>query len=100
MPIIEPAIKPPSEANSFLFQNIFVCSADSCTFCHSYYVNKFKIKSTKKIFKDIKNKTISFAKYASNYLPITGRLPNDKESLLNEIKNAINDITQLRPKFL
>ena len=38
--------------------------------------------------------------HASNYLPLRGTLPQDKEKLLRTIRSAINDPSQLRPEFL
>ena len=53
MPIIEPAIRPPSEAESILLQVTTGCSANTCTFCGGYVGKKFRIKSTDEIFADI-----------------------------------------------
>ena len=53
MPIIEPAIRPPAEANSFLLQVTTGCSSNLCTFCGAYKGKPFRIKSEKEIFQDI-----------------------------------------------
>jgi len=53
MPIIEPVIRPPSEANSFLLQITTGCSANSCSFCPSYLGKKFRIKDLNEVFSDI-----------------------------------------------
>lgn len=53
MPIIEPAIRPPAEADSFLLQVTVGCSADSCTFCGVYKSKAFSVKSPKEIKADI-----------------------------------------------
>lgn len=53
MPIIEPAIRPPSEAESILLQVTTGCSANTCTFCGGYVGKKFKVKSIEEIFGDI-----------------------------------------------
>jgi radical SAM superfamily enzyme YgiQ (UPF0313 family) len=58
MPIIEPAIRPPSEADSFLLQITVGCSADSCNFCGVYKAKPFCVKDRKEITDDI----ISFSK--------------------------------------
>jgi len=55
MPIIEPAIRPPSEADSFLLQVTLGCSSDTCTFCGAYKRKDFCIKSEKEIFADIRH---------------------------------------------
>jgi len=66
MPIIEPVIRPPSEANSFLLQITTGCSANSCSFCPSYHGKKFGIKDQNEIFSDIDE--------FSNYYPDTSKV--------------------------
>ncbi len=53
MPIIEPAIRPPAEADSFLLQVTVGCSADSCIFCGAYKSKTFSVKGLKEIKADI-----------------------------------------------
>jgi radical SAM superfamily enzyme YgiQ (UPF0313 family) len=53
MAIVEPAIRPPSEADSFLLQVTLGCSANSCSFCGAYKNKKFLIKDQKEIVADI-----------------------------------------------
>ena len=53
MPIIEPSIRPPSEADSFLLQVTLGCSSNDCTFCAAYLNKPFAIKDSKEIIKDI-----------------------------------------------
>lgn len=53
MPIIEPVIRPPAEANSILLQITTSCSANSCTFCGAYKDKRFTIKSKAEIYADI-----------------------------------------------
>ena len=53
MPIIEPIIRPPAEADSFLLQVTVGCSANECTFCGAYLRKKFSIKNYSEILKDI-----------------------------------------------
>ena len=53
MPINEPVIRPPAEADSFLLQITLGCSADSCTFCGAYKNKTFRSKDQKEIFADI-----------------------------------------------
>lgn len=55
MPIIEPAIRPPSEAYSFLLQITSSCSSNTCTFCRAYLDKPFKIKGEKEIYDDIED---------------------------------------------
>ena len=53
MPIIEPVIRPPSEAHSFLLQVTLGCSANHCSFCGAYKGKKFSAKGYKEITTDI-----------------------------------------------
>ncbi|MHA1753493.1 MAG: radical SAM protein [Candidatus Helarchaeota archaeon] len=49
---------------------------------------------------DITNKSIFRSNHASNYLPLGGTLPDDKEKLLEVIDNVIkNPIGKLRPEY-
>jgi radical SAM superfamily enzyme YgiQ (UPF0313 family) len=53
MPLIEPVIRPPSEADSLLLQLTVGCSANSCAFCGAYLRKPFLLKSDAEIFGDI-----------------------------------------------
>ncbi|MBF0122240.1 MAG: radical SAM protein [Candidatus Omnitrophica bacterium] len=53
MAIIEPVIRPPSEANSFLLQVTLGCSEDNCSFCGAYKNKPFRIKDLKEVTEDI-----------------------------------------------
>ncbi|MBF0485140.1 MAG: radical SAM protein [Candidatus Omnitrophica bacterium] len=53
MPIIEPVIRPPSEADSFLLQVTLGCSSDNCNFCGAYKNKPFRAKDPKEIKEDI-----------------------------------------------
>ena len=53
MPIVEPVIRPPAEADSFLLQVTLGCSADHCTFCGAYKTKPFRVKDPQEIFSDI-----------------------------------------------
>ncbi len=53
MPIVEPVIRPPSEADSFLLQVTLGCSADSCSFCGAYKTKEFRAKDPQEVLKDI-----------------------------------------------
>lgn len=55
MPIIEPAIRPPAEADSFLLQITIGCSANQCTFCGAYLEKPFRVKDVTEINADIAN---------------------------------------------
>ena len=45
-------------------------------------------------------RTVFRSDHASNYLPLEGRLPQDKERLLRVMDEAIIGKTRLRPEFL
>jgi radical SAM superfamily enzyme YgiQ (UPF0313 family) len=53
MPIVEPVIRPPAEAESFLLQVTLGCSLDTCTFCGAYKGKPFRAKDIQEIFADI-----------------------------------------------
>ncbi|TRZ80489.1 radical SAM protein [bacterium] len=53
MSIVEPVIRPPAEADSFLLQVTLGCSADSCSFCGAYKSKTFRVKDRKEIITDI-----------------------------------------------
>jgi radical SAM superfamily enzyme YgiQ (UPF0313 family) len=55
MPLVEPVIRPPSEARSFLLQVTTGCSSNSCTFCGAYNTKKFRIKDQGEISADIED---------------------------------------------
>ena len=54
MAVIEPVIRPPAEAGSFLLQVTTGCSANHCSFCGAYMNKSFSIKSYEEIISDIK----------------------------------------------
>lgn len=53
MPLIEPIIRPPAEANSFLLQVTLGCSSNTCSFCAAYAGKRFSINDTSVIYADI-----------------------------------------------
>ena len=53
MAIVEPVIRPPSEAESFLLQVTVGCSANNCTFCGAYLNKPFAIKDFEEVASDI-----------------------------------------------
>ncbi len=55
MPIIEPVIRPPAEAASFLLQVTTGCSANGCAFCGAYLGKPFTVKSRAEVSGDIRD---------------------------------------------
>jgi len=60
MTIIEPVIRPPAEADSFLLQVTLGCSADQCSFCGAYKRKPFRIKDPGEVFSDVDRYARSF----------------------------------------
>jgi radical SAM superfamily enzyme len=50
---IEPLFRPPSEANSLIFQITIGCSQNSCTFCGMYKGKSFRIRPVEEILQEI-----------------------------------------------
>lgn len=53
MPLIEPIIRPPAEADSFLLQVTTGCSANGCAFCGAYAGKPFAIMPQETVLADI-----------------------------------------------
>jgi radical SAM superfamily enzyme YgiQ (UPF0313 family) len=98
MPIIEPVIRPPAEADSFLLQITVGCSADTCTFCGVYKIKTFRVKDRQEITQDIS--------YFANRYPDTRRvflmdgdalvLSNNKlVPILEELNRAFPRLTRI-----
>jgi len=58
----EPLFRPPSEANSLIFQVTLGCSWNQCAFCEMYTSKKFSIKKEADILKEIE----AFSEYSSS----------------------------------
>ncbi|MEE4260136.1 MAG: radical SAM protein [Bacteroidales bacterium] len=58
----EPLFRPPSEANSLIYQVTLGCSWNQCAFCEMYTSKKFSIKKEVDIFKEIE----AFSAYSSS----------------------------------
>ena len=48
---------------------------------------------------ELKGPTVFRSNHASNYLSLKGNLPDDKERLLLQVRNAKNNLTGLRPEY-
>lgn len=53
MPLIEPIIRPPAEADSLLLQVTVGCSSNTCTFCGAYLDKPFRMIDRRQIAEDI-----------------------------------------------
>ncbi len=50
---VEPLFRPPSEANSLIFQVTIGCSQNSCTFCGMYKMKRFRVKPVDEVLAEI-----------------------------------------------
>lgn len=95
MAIIEPVIRPPSEADSFLLQVTLGCSSDHCTFCGAYKTKPFRVKDPEEVFSDID-------RYAKRY-PETRRVfLMDGDALVlgnNKLIPILEKLQQTFPKL-
>lgn len=92
MPVVEPAIRPPSEWDSFLLQVTCGCSANSCSFCGAYLNKPFRPKDLIEIYADID----SHAKY----YPETRRVfLMDGDALVLSNKQLVPILKYLQEKF-
>ena len=64
---IEPLFRPPSEAQSLIFQITVGCSQNSCTFCGMYKGKKFRIRPVEEIISEI-------AAIPKRYIPTIDRV--------------------------
>ena len=86
MPIIQPAIRPPAEANSFLLQLTTGCSSNTCAFCGAYKNKPFRIKPMEEIQGDIEA-AAPFARQIRRVFLMDGdALVLDNEKLLPILK--------------
>lgn len=92
MPVIEPAIRPPSEADSILLQVTLGCSANHCTFCGAYKGKPFKRKDTKEIDRDI-------SRYARKYRDARRVFLMDGDALVMNNKELIAILKNLDQAF-
>ncbi|MFC2091852.1 radical SAM protein [Elusimicrobiota bacterium] len=60
MAIIDPIIRPPAEAYSFLLQITTGCSANHCSFCGAYLNKRFRIKDIDEIQEDINEGALKY----------------------------------------
>jgi len=86
MPIIEPAIRPPAEAYSFLLQITLGCSANHCSFCGAYLGKPFKIKPWVEIKSDIDTHALDYPETRKVFLMDGDALVLNSQKLLPILK--------------
>jgi len=98
MSIIEPVIRPPAEANSFLLQVTLGCSVNFCNFCGAYKNKPFQVKDSKEITADIKKQAM-WSKDTRRVFLIDGDalvLNNNKLiPILEEVEVAFPKLTRI-----
>ena len=98
MPIVEPVIRPPSEAESFLLQITTGCSSRTCTFCGAYPGKDFSIKKEAEIFSDISTEA-AFSRGTRKVFLLDGdalAVPNDRLiPVLKRIGDELPKVTRI-----
>ncbi|MCK4532666.1 radical SAM protein [bacterium] len=85
-------IRPPSEANSLIFQITLGCSDNHCIFCPAYKDKKFKIKDLEEIEREIK--------YAARVYPLTRRIFfADGDALVVEQRKLVHIFELVQDNF-
>jgi hypothetical protein len=89
-----PIYRPPSEADSLLIHEI---RKGWFQLLSPYQV----LKETRLLLENIRCRTILPSDHYTNYLNLSGNLPEDRDRLLGEIKRALNwDPSRFRPFFI
>ena len=96
MPIIEPVIRPPSEASSFLLQVTTGCSSNYCTFCGAYQDKKFRVKDEQEIYNDIRQWAAVYPKTRKVFLIDGDAIAVGNSKLIRILKNIQEYIPSLR----
>lgn len=87
-----PLFRPPSEANSLIFQVTIGCSHNQCKFCYMYKMKKFRIKKLDIIKREIDE--------ASEYEPYTERIfLADGDALVIRTEMMIDIINYIKSRF-
>lgn len=96
MPIIEPIIRPPSEASSFLLQVTSGCSSNHCTFCGAYRNKEFNVKNEQEIYNDISQWTDIYPETRKAFLMDGDALVLDNGRLLRILKYLQKSLPKIR----
>ncbi len=91
----EPLFRPPSEAESLIFQITLGCSWNKCSFCEMYTTKNFSIRKEEDVFDEIMS--------AANYFPHTRKvfLADGNPMVLssNKLMRVLETIQQSFPKL-
>ncbi len=96
MPIIEPVIRPPSEASSFLLQVTTGCSSNYCTFCGAYQGKEFRVKDKQEIYDDIRQWAAVFPNTRKVFLIDGDALAVPNKNLILILKSLQRNIPSIR----
>lgn len=87
-----PLYRPPSEANSLIFQVTLGCSFNKCSFCNMYRTKEYEERPIDEIKKEIE--------IMSNYMPETRRIfLADGDALNIPTKNMVEILCHIRNNF-
>ncbi len=90
MPIVEPVIRPPAEAGSFLLQVTVGCSSNTCSFCGAYIEKKYRVKDKEEILGDIAAGARSRPRTRRVFL-LDGDALSADDLLLTEVLNNLRE---------
>ena len=85
-----PLYRPPSEANSLIFQVTLGCSHNRCAFCHAYRTKKFRIRPWEDLKADILEMALSFGDAKKIFLADGDALVIDTDYML-QVLNFLYD---------
>ncbi len=88
----EPLFRPPSEANSLIFQATLGCSWNECTFCEMYTSKTFKVRPWEELQAEIRAAAVTFPKTEKIFLA-------DGDSLVLSNKRLLPILNLLFEKF-
>ncbi|MBI4845896.1 MAG: radical SAM protein [Candidatus Omnitrophica bacterium] len=98
MALVEPVIRPPSEADSFLLQVTLGCSSNTCTFCGAYLNKPFQVKPIEEIQENIRQATKFYPQTRRVFLLDGDALVLSNQKLipvLNILKEAFPMLTRV-----
>jgi len=96
MPILQPIIRPPAEADSVLIQVTTGCSANTCSFCGAYFKKPFRVKDFKEVSIDIQTASRSYSKAQRFFLMDGDALVLENDKLIPILHELIYFFPNLR----